>query len=614
MSASNVKRAAALAIFFAAACIAVTLPFASVAVLLGILLIAGLVIWKPAVFFLMIPVIVPAMDLTPWTGRWYVNEFDAWILAAMAAAMWGSKFTFKKMPPRLELLLLAILAVSYLASVVVAFGNAFSEQSEFGNVYEHPLNAIRIAKPIVYGAFFWILLAHSNIPRNSAFRMFGWGNLVGLGITVLIVAIERERFCGLLSTIDVFRVTGPFAEMHTGGAYLDAYLVTSIPLIAVFWTDSNNLKLRVILILLLLGSIYAVLATLSRAPVIILVIQAVLFASLSIWSAQRFKWQFSRLGIGVLVVAICMSAATTFTPLRARFETIASDWNSRVEHWGACLETMDGSIQTRVLGIGCGALPRKIREQTNGGNYRFDVDRGVSILRLTGSDPIYFGQYLPIQPNTNYKLIVTGRRMNDGFGFHVSICEKNLLYSFASVGKSDFLADLPIGETFVSSTSLFSGTVGDLTEGSLLPNSSRPTVISFWTSAGTVVDVDRVQLLDPNGIDLVNNGSFEQGHDRWGWTSDNHLSWHAKNLYLHLLIEQGWLGLVAFIAVSLRALFLLVWRGRGRYNFVPIACSIISFLLIGVIDSVVDSPRLTLFYLMLLAFAFVDNSENGRSH
>jgi hypothetical protein len=63
--------------------------------------------------------------------------------------------------------------------------------------------------------------------------------------------------------------------------------------------------------------------------------------------------------------------------------------------------------------------------------------------------------------------------------------------------------------------------------------------------AGTYVDVDNVALFDDVGRNLIKNGDFSIGHAWWYFSSDrHHLPWHAKNLLLHLLFEQGWLGLV----------------------------------------------------------------------
>ncbi len=55
--------------------------------------------------------------------------------------------------------------------------------------------------------------------------------------------------------------------------------------------------------------------------------------------------------------------------------------------------------------------------------------------------------------------------------------------------------------------------------------------------------VDDMSLVDARGRELLGDGEFARGADHWFFTSDrHHLPWHAKNLWLHFYVEQGWLG------------------------------------------------------------------------
>ena len=63
--------------------------------------------------------------------------------------------------------------------------------------------------------------------------------------------------------------------------------------------------------------------------------------------------------------------------------------------------------------------------------------------------------------------------------------------------------------------------------------------------------------------ELLGNGDFQHGNDRWFFTSDrHHLPWHAKNLWLHVYFEQGVLGLLIFSALLVFALLL----GAGQFR------------------------------------------------
>jgi O-antigen ligase len=118
---------------------------------------------------------------------------------------------------------------------------------------------------------------------------------------------------------------------------------------------------------------------------------------------------------------------------------------------------------------------------------------------------------------------------------------------------------------------------------------------------GTVVEVDQVRLLDARGQDLLRNGDFAQGGDFWFFKSGDHLFWHAKNLWVHLLFEQGWLGVVSFTLILILALVRLGRAmARGALQSTVLLASIGAWIMVGGVDSLVDAPRLALLVYGLL--------------
>src|SRR6185369_9146145 len=79
----------------------------------------------------------------------------------------------------------------------------------------------------------------------------------------------------------------------------------------------------------------------------------------------------------------------------------------------------------------------------------------------------------------------------------------------------------------------------------------RLTVFAIGSaSEGVRFDVDNLVLKDAQGRDLLANGDFSQGLAQWFFTSDrSHLPWHVKNLFLHVLFEQGAVALVLHSAL-----------------------------------------------------------------
>jgi len=127
-------------------------------------------------------------------------------------------------------------------------------------------------------------------------------------------------------------------------------------------------------------------------------------------------------------------------------------------------------------------------------------------------------------------------------------------------------------------------------------------------------DVDDVILLGPGGESLLVNGDFSQGMQRWFFSSDrDHLPWHAKNILVNVLFDQGVFGLAAFLLLTAAAL----WRlnlGRAReHELAPyLSAAIIGFLVVGMFDSLIDVPRLALLFYILLFAAFMPNTTAKR--
>jgi hypothetical protein len=122
---------------------------------------------------------------------------------------------------------------------------------------------------------------------------------------------------------------------------------------------------------------------------------------------------------------------------------------------------------------------------------------------------------------------------------------------------------------------------------------------------GGQADVTDLRLDDGSGRSLLANGDFSQGMARWFSTSDRyHLPWHMKNLPLHILFEQGLLGLLLWTGLLLAALWRCVF-GHGREHVLApaLAGALLGFLLVGLFDSLVDAPRIGFLFYALLVLA-----------
>ena len=104
-------------------------------------------------------------------------------------------------------------------------------------------------------------------------------------------------------------------------------------------------------------------------------------------------------------------------------------------------------------------------------------------------------------------------------------------------------------------------------------------------------------------MELLKNGDFKQGLRHWLEGSERlHAPWHAQNIGLQLLFEQGLVGLV--LGASLLALALgrlLIGSARDHPLAPALAAGLIGFVIYGQFESLIDVPRLALLFFVFSA-------------
>jgi O-antigen ligase len=123
-----------------------------------------------------------------------------------------------------------------------------------------------------------------------------------------------------------------------------------------------------------------------------------------------------------------------------------------------------------------------------------------------------------------------------------------------------------------------------------------------------------VSVTDSFGRNLLENGDFTAANAHWFFTSDrHHLPWHAKNLWLHVLFEQGWVGLILFSMLTVFALARATAAAfRGEIVAAVLSSSLGGFLVVGLFDSLLDVPRSTFMFFLLLMLCGLVSSERKR--
>ena len=600
----RVTRLVVAAIFFAlAAAIVVNYPLAPWAFGITLLLYA-LALWRwPALWLAVIPAVLPSFDLTPWTGWTRVGEPDLFVLVtigilALRAPPRGVDFRLERLPT----VVLVLSLISYLLSV--GFGLALpGPEGGSDNVYLRPDNALRLAKGFFTALALLPFLRARMRRQGDAMAWLGTGMATGLALVASAVLAERAVFTGLFDFTTGYRTVGTFSSMHVGGGYIGAYIAMALPFLVVCLLRPRPLTFLAMFSTAIVAG-YALVVSYARAAYAAAMI-SMLTAGVGWLCAARHRntGTAPALALSALVLLTIggISVAAVGSGFMAkRFGTVVSGLGDREENWSGGLALRSDSWASVLFGMGLGTYPRVVLsrrpEDRFPTNFVVGEDGGYRFLSLHAGLPIYFGQKVPVQPNHQYRLFLALRSPDGKGALTLILCEKMLLYS-ANCRGTTFRPRFP--GTWEDFGAVISS--AGLDEYTILGWLRRPVELSLLDPvAGTTIEIGHIRMLDPQGRDILANGDFSRGTERWYFTDDQHAIWRIENQYLMTLFESGVLGLASFVLLAGTALAGAVGAmRRGNRMAAPVAASLLAFLCSGVFDYLLEGPRLAaLFYII----------------
>ncbi len=586
------------------ACVGWALAFPTAPLLLAALL-AGyaVLVWhRPLAVFFGTAALLPLLDLAPFSGRLYLDEFDA--LMAVGLCVGFARLPAAPARRRRHALLRVLGALMALALLVGTARALLSSPGLDLNAFTHylsPFNALRIAKGGLWALLLLALAMRQPQGRPAAAQAFGQGLIAGLAWTVAFVLWERHSFTQLLDFANQYRVTGPFSAMHTGGAYVECFLVATTPFLVHGIARSRSLAVKAIGGLLLLGTTYAVMVTFSRGGYVAFGVALLL----ALVGMLRLNGGARRAGlIATLIVAGAAAVALpvlTGSFAQSRLATTEQDFDVRQHHWSGALALHDGDWMRTVLGLGIGGFPAahywNSPENERAALYQLVRDDTGLLLRLGTGRALYLDQLVPLQAYTGYRLRLKLRSPQGQGRLAVSLCHKWLLESQDCLAFS-FSPQAGTAWTEVSQT---------LNSGALAADPldrRRPVKLSLHSTGSGALEIDDLRLETADGRNLLRNGDFSAGMDHWHFTADDHLAWHVKNLPLAWYVDQGLLGLAVLVLWLAAAL----WRAsraalQGDGQAAALLASMTGFLLVGLFDALLDTPRFLMLLLVLSGFA-----------
>ena len=581
-------------------------PLGIATVLLPLIVYIALLWLRPGLWLVLVPALLPILDWAPWSGRFFWTEFDTLLVATLGVGYLRLRANTHSQPvmrfPAKWLL------AGFTLSAIISLGLGLLPLSPVDfNAFTHytsSFNSLRAAKALFFALLFIPLLTRAWDDPPRAAGQLALGISLGLAIEVLYVLWERVTFSGLLNFENDYRISGSFPGMHIGGASIEGYLVTVLPFVLLWaWQQRRAVVTALAIILYALGA-YSVMVTFSRGGQIAFMLTTLIavfgFARLALRDhARRFA------GVGALLVmggAIVVVVWPIFSGKysESRLASSVEDASIRMRHWSDVLSIVE-KRDAAVFGVGLGTFPAAYfwgsREPARPATYSFLSENGNVFLRLGSGDTLYFQQPVAVKPERRYRLSMDLRASAKNAILTAPLCEKPLLSSYTCAWSSLELK-APPGQWAHYETTVHSANFGP--PGSAFP---RPVKLSLFNGGGgAIMDVDNVALYDEAGRNLLRNGDFSAGMRYWFFTTDNHLAWHVENLFIHVLFEQGWLGLICFLSLlAYTATRLLRPAWVDDPLRLTLFAALAAFLLVGMLNTLIDETRIGfLLYFLLL--------------
>ncbi len=272
--------------------------------------------WGTAVAIALLPI----ADFTDHTGMIFLAESDFLLLTAVA----GAALRFGLKPPLMTdagrpptgVYVISMAGVGIAGALALAYSlipfPALGWEAFSG--YTGPMNGLRLAKAFVIAvALLAVIRACLRSQAHRTTQALWAGVVASFGLVSLSVMWERTAFIGLTELAAVYRATGPFWEMHVGGAALDGWLATTLPMAVWGLARSRRPLVSLALAGVTAVGMYAVLVTFSRGLFGAVAVEA---AILSIWAMRSGAFGHGRTGltlgrgvVGLIVVGVLGYAA-----------------------------------------------------------------------------------------------------------------------------------------------------------------------------------------------------------------------------------------------------------------------------------------------------------------
>lgn len=569
---------------------------------------------------------------------------DGWLLLTIPFAIWALRNSRNTLQFVLSLCLIGLAAYAslttfsrgvYLALMVSLPLLAWQTRGQFKPL-ENPQG-----KP-AWGLFQWMIalvllgtMAGLVFPKGGYRGLLALFGLIAVSLSIPLVLrkISLAQFC-------YFSFTGFFtgallvfiSNFFPKGPYVLYTVLFAVTFAALYWPKMQAIEPKAIFTIacfvsLMLsaanltgywGGVEALPGVFGALTLIFLILVWARFSKQALWP-DDLRWQGGLLTTAVAVsglIAVFFGGAY----MGERFSTSGQDIGGRISHWRQTISMLQSPWDI-AFGKGLGRFPANYFFATPTGafpgTYRVNADNGNSSLSLVAPrHPLSFGDPLRISQRLSFDsqgpyLVDLKVKARTEVAIQVEVCEKHLLYSercaFGGIKIKAKNTDWQPVHIELENVVLSGG--------AWYAPRLKMFSLAIMNQSGAA-DIDDVVLTSPGHANLLANSGFTNEMQHWFFSSDrDHMPWHAKNLLVNHLFDQGVVGLVLFLLLTECALWRLNLGSAREHELSPyLTAAIIGFLAVGLFDSLTDVPRLAfLYYLMILYALSLDTPARGRT-
>jgi len=562
-------------------------------------------------WMIILPALLPVLDLTPWSGRILVTEFDFFIFSSITISLAFNRldFTFFKTVGSIKWLIL-LLTISYSISTLIGYFSLKEIHSTDFHLYLTEYNSLRVAKGFFAALCFLPILAYEKKQGTPIAKILSIGIIIGFVLAIISIIWERLVFPGFFDFSNTYRISGLFSGLLLGGTMLDGYLLLAFPFFFILFYSFNKPWVNLLGIIIFTFGLYCILVTFTRtnylavsASILILA-----FGTKIIHHKSSKHPRFSYLIFPIIALLIAFSIFKGGYIMN-RFSTTLNSFDHRLDHWSKANQLKHNGITAFLLGNGKGSYPNTYINNDDSGltMARFWLqeertkDRGIiKFIRLSPSDKngtLNIIQRITINQSGIYKVNITLRNTSKKpQKLLVEFCKKNIL---KFKGECQWQGFTPPNNTQNWQTITKNLSSDGFTKGIL--SAVTPIDINILNRGlKNRLDIAQVEIIAPDGSQVLKNTQFKNNFDHWFFSSGNHMAWHIKNLWVSSFFEGGLIEL-ALITILLIALSIRLYKQlrEGNYYALAILASISGMMIVGLFGSIFDEPRISwLFFLI----------------